>query len=107
MDIFILLMLYICNFIQGPYQPMQPIYIVSLIVWVIYAAVWNYFTFYVYKDRCVMLCRALSGIPVIKSIVLVFALSFWSTCVSWDMCSFWLGISLTNTHLVYETGIQF
>jgi hypothetical protein len=37
-------------------------------------------------------------------IVLILGTSFWSTCDLWKMCSFWLGVSLINTHLVFETG---
>lgn len=68
------------------------------------AVSWNYLTLVTYKDSCVLLCRAVAGIPVLKVLVLVFATSFWTTCNAWEMCSFWMGVSLINTHLVYETG---
>lgn len=89
---------------QGPYNNIQYLYILVLTFWVFASFLWNYLTFYVFKYRCVLLCRAVGGVPIVKAVVAVFAVAFWSTCSSWNMCSFWLGVSLTNTHLVYETG---
>ena len=89
---------------QGPYDRLPTIYGLCLFFWLIMAIGWNYLTYIKYRNSCVLLCRAISGIPVIKVIVLIFGTSFWGTCVSWQMCSFWMGVSLINSHLVYETG---
>jgi len=89
---------------KGPYDALPIIYGVVLAGWLLMAIYWNVWTFLVYRNKCLLLCRAISGIPVVKCVVLIFGVSFWSTCVSWDMCSFWMGVSLINAHLVYETG---
>lgn len=89
---------------NGPYDSIPIIYGICLACWVVMAVVWNYLTYVTYNERCIILCRAVSSIPVIKSIVLAFGTSFWGTCIAWDMCSFWIGVSFVNTHLVYETA---
>lgn len=89
---------------QGPYAPLPVLYTVVLVAWLVITALWNYWAFVVEKDSCVLLCRAIAGIPVIKCIALIFAVSFWSTCTAWSMCSFWMSVALVNTHLVFETG---
>ncbi len=89
---------------NGPYDSIPIIYGVCLACWVIMAILWNYLTFVTYNERCIVFCRAVSSIPVIKCIVLMFGTSFWGTCIEWDMCSFWIGVSFVNTHLVYETA---
>jgi len=95
---------FVLSVAQGPYQPLPIVYGVVLGGWLLMTIAWNVYTFIIHKNRCVLLCRAVSGIPVVKCVVLIFGVSFWTTCVSWDMCSFWMGVSLINTHLVYETG---
>ena len=40
----------------------------------------------------------------LQAIVVSFGMAFWATCVQYKMCSFWMGVSLVNTQLVYETG---
>jgi hypothetical protein len=77
---------------------------VVLGLWTIFAVTWNYLTFVRHKNSCVLLSRAVCGVPCIKVIVLVFGLTFWVTCASWQMCSFWMGIALLNIQLVYETS---
>ena len=67
---------------QGPYTSLPILYGFVLATWFVMTVIWNFLTFIVYKDTCVLLCRAVSGIPVIKCFVLVFGASFWSTCVS-------------------------
>jgi hypothetical protein len=88
----------------GPYGPLVVIYGISLTFWLIFSVIWNYLTFVKYRNSCVAFCRAVSGVPVIKSIVLTFGLAFWGTCNTWKMCSFWIGVSVVNTQLVYETA---
>ena len=89
---------------QGPYDPLPIIYGICLFFWILMAGGWNYLTYMRHRNSCILLCRAISGIPVIKAIVLIFGTTFWGTCVAWQMCSFWVGVSLINSHLVYETG---
>ena len=83
---------------------MPALYACVLACWVVMAVYWNYAAYFLYRDSCVVLCRAIAGIPVLKVIVLIFGVAFWTTCSNWAMCSFWMGVSLLNTHLVYETG---
>eukprot|EP01041_Mallomonas_annulata_P011557 gene11557-24170_t len=90
---------------QGPYDSLPITYALVLAMWSIFAIGWNFATFVLYKDSCLLICRAVAGLPVIKVVVLSLGLSFWTSCLSWGMCSFWLGVSLLNSHLVYETGI--
>lgn len=89
---------------QGPFNALPALYGTVLAIWIVLTLVWNFMAFVRYKDSCVVICRAIAGIPIIKCIVLVFGTTFWTTCVSWDMCSFWMSVSLVNTHLVFETG---
>lgn len=51
---------------SGPFEPLPIIYGVALSVWIIFAVTWNYLTFVRYKNACVIFCRVVSGIPVIK-----------------------------------------
>ena len=90
---------------QGPYHSLAAVYGACLVGWVIIAAGWHAGAFYLYKDSSVILCRAVSTLPLVKICVLAIGTSFWATCESWMMCSFWIGVLLLNTHLVYETGI--
>lgn len=89
---------------QGPFDALPVLYATVLAIWLVFTALWNYWAFVVEKNSCVMLCRVVAGVPALKCVVLIFGVSFWSTCVSWDMCSFWMSVSLINTHLVFETG---
>jgi hypothetical protein len=43
---------------------------------------------------------------VLQVLVMVLGTSFWSTCESWKMCSFWLGVAFINCHLMFETGTE-
>lgn len=51
---------------SGPFEPLPIIYGVSLAIWVVFAITWNYLTFVRYKNACVIFCRVVSGIPIIK-----------------------------------------
>jgi hypothetical protein len=86
---------------SGPFEPLVVIYAISLSFWVIFAIAWNYLTFVRYKGSCVLFCRTVSGIPILKVLVLTFGTVFWSTGVKWKMFSFWMGVALVNTQLVY------
>ena len=92
---------------SGPLTPLPAIYAIALLGCMFFAIAWNYLTFVKHKNSCVVFCRAVSGIPIIKTLVLIFGVSFWGTCSRWNMCSFWLGVSLVNTQLVYETAQMF
>ena len=89
---------------SGPFKPLLSIYAVIMVTWYFLAWLWNYLTFVKYLHTCVTFCRAVSGIPILKAIVVSFGMAFWATCDKWKMCSFWMGVSLVNTQLVYETG---
>ena len=88
---------------QGDYSYLQNLYIVLVVIWVWYAMLWNYYVYVLYKDRCLHICKFISNVPIVKSITVILALAFWSTCHSWQMCSFWLSVGVINVHLVYET----
>ena len=90
---------------QGPYDILPITYGICLGGWIIIALSWHYGAFYLYKDSPVIMCKAVSTLPLVKVGVLVLGTSFWTTCQDWMMCSFWLGVSLLNLHLVYETGL--
>jgi hypothetical protein len=90
--------------ISGPFEPLPIIYAISLAFWVMFAIAWNYLTFVKFRGSCVLFCRTVSGIPILKVLVLTFGTVFWSTGVKWKMFSFWMGVALVNTQLVYETG---
>jgi Fz domain len=51
---------------SGPFEPLPIIYGISLAIWIIFAVTWNYLTFVRYKNACVIFCRVVSGIPIIK-----------------------------------------
>lgn len=51
---------------SGPFEPLPIIYGISLAIWIIFAITWNYLTFVRYKNACVIFCRVVSGIPIIK-----------------------------------------
>ena len=90
---------------QGDYSYLQYLYIVLVVIWVCYAILWNYYVYVLYKDRCLQICKFISNVPIVKSITVSLALAFWSTCHSWQMCSFWLSVGVINVHLVYETWV--
>lgn len=91
---------------EGPYTALPTVYGVVLGCWILMAAYWQFASFTLYKESSVIICKAVATIPLVKVVVLVLGTSFWATCVKWMMCSFWLDVSFTNTHLVYETGIM-
>lgn len=35
-------------------------------IWAVYAVMWHYLTFFVYKDSSPLVCRAIAGLPIIK-----------------------------------------
>lgn len=51
---------------SGPFEPLPIIYAISLGMWTIFAITWNYLTFVKYKNACVIFCRVVSGVPIIK-----------------------------------------
>ena len=51
---------------SGPFEPLPIIYGISLGMWIIFAITWNYLTFVHYKGACVIFCRVVSGVPIIK-----------------------------------------
>lgn len=89
---------------QGPYDALPGLYGAVLGAWIIITVYWHLAAFVLYKDSSVIICKAVSTIPLVKVVVLILGTSFWSTCNQWKMCSFWLGVSFINTHLVFETG---
>lgn len=89
---------------QGPYGPIPAMYYVVLTLWVLMSVYWIYATYYWHKNKCAMLCRVVAFIPIMKTVVLAFGAAFWTTCDNLAMCSFWMGVTLINTHLVFETG---
>lgn len=91
---------------QGPYDHLAEVYASCLSGWFVIALCWQIGAFYLYKDSSVVICKAVATLPLIKVGVLVLGTAFWTTCEEWMMCSFWLGVSLINTHLVYETGLM-
>ena len=91
---------------QGPYHALPAVYSVCLSGWAVIALLWHIGAFYLYKDSSVIICKAVATLPLVKVAVLVIGTAFWTTCEDWTMCSFWLGVSLINTHLVYETGLM-
>jgi hypothetical protein len=90
---------------QEPFESLPYLYGILLIIWGFYGLYWNYATFIAHRDKCVLFCRAVAGVPLLKTLVMSIGTAFWSTCVLWKMCSFWLGVGLINTHLLYETSI--
>ena len=51
---------------SGPYEPLPIIYGIALGIWILFAFIWNYLTFVHYKGACVIFCRVVSGVPIIK-----------------------------------------
>ena len=45
----------------------------------------------------------LTLVPVMKVITEVVSCAWWTTCVQWGACSFWLGIITVNVELLFET----
>jgi hypothetical protein len=88
---------------QGPYDPLTAVYAFVLSCWILMTIAWCYTTFFVYADTSVTLCKFVAGVPILKSITVLLGVVFWSTCNSWLMCSYWIGVSFMNIHLIYET----
>ena len=82
---------------------MPGLYIAVFILWTIMASVWYYLVNYLYRNRCLMICHGILIVPIMKAIVTLFGLVFWVTCLTWLECSYWLGVTLLNTHLIFET----
>lgn len=90
--------------IQGPFSALPVFYAGCLALWLTMTTLWNYWAFVVHRDTNMLLCRVVACVPIIKCIVITFAVAFWSTCLSWQMCSFWISVTLVNTQLVFETA---
>ena len=88
---------------QGPYEPLTAVYAFALAAWILMSATWMYLTFYVHRDTALLLCKFVSGVPLVKVLTLMLGVAFWVTCNAWLMCSYWVGVALMNVHLIYET----
>ena len=62
---------------SGPFQPLIAIYAVCMASWFLLAWVWNWLTFVRHARTCVTFCRAVSGIPILKAVVVSFGMAFW------------------------------
>ena len=45
----------------------------------------------------------LTLVPVMKVLTEIVSCAWWTTCVQWGACSFWLGIITVNVELLFET----
>ena len=88
---------------KGPYDGISTLYIVVLILWTVLGGWWFYNSHYKYKNQCMDICKLVSLFPALKIITTILSICFWSTCENWRICSFWLGVSLINFNLVYES----
>eukprot|EP00947_MAST-08B_sp_MAST-8B-sp1_P003781 g3781.t1 len=51
------------------------------------------------------LSRMLTAIPLLKVVLVLTTMGWWSTCAQWGgACSFWLGIVVVNIELLFETA---
>ena len=91
---------------QGDYEYIGMIYIILFVFWFGFAIYWNFAVYVQYQENCALICRLVSIVPVIKTVVMIIGIAFWVTCHKWQMCSFWLQVALVNTHLIYETAIM-
>jgi hypothetical protein len=77
-----------------------------LAVWFLFAVLWHYLVFHLYRDSGALVCRAIAGLPLIKVAAVSLGVSFWSTCELWGMCSFWLSVGYVNTSLIFDTCLM-
>lgn len=89
---------------QGPYDHMSTLYAVIFACWISFAILWYFLAFIYFYQRCLQLSQAIILLPIVKTIVIAIGLAFWILCDKYDMCSYWLGITFLNIHLVYETS---
>ena len=92
---------------RGDISGLPRVYFVCLGSWLIISILWWYNVFYKYKNKCLPICRLVTIVPVMKCSTLVFGASFWTTCVSWNMCSYWISVVFINLHVVFETTTIF
>ena len=87
---------------EGPYDSLAILYPVLLALWLFVAVIWTYATYVTYKDRCQIICKHLTVIPIFKVITLIFGTAFWTICSQLKMCSFWISVVYVNLHLMNE-----
>ncbi|CAM5999352.1 unnamed protein product [Sphagnum balticum] len=88
---------------KGPYESLGVLYPIIVSLWGSALLLWMYLAFYKYRLSSVALSRYLTVVPFLKSFTLIFATSFWVTCVSQQMCNFSLSVAYTNCQLIYES----
>jgi hypothetical protein len=84
-----------------PIDGLQTIYTVFLVLWIVITAITYRVWMTAERSKLVENLTAFC-LPFMKNFVMIFALSFWKSCVQ-AVCSRWLLNAMTNTHVVYET----
>jgi hypothetical protein len=83
------------------YKSLPPFYIAILVAWLSFTVWWN-----VRADieGTLPLSRMLRPLPVLKVAVVVLCVTFWYTCESWMLCSFWISVFVSNCQLLYASA---
>ena len=71
-------------------------------LWFVGLLLWSYYTYIKYANRCLLLCRYLIVVPVVKLTNLGFAAAFWITYNQLMVGTYWISITYLNFHLIYE-----
>ena len=94
----------------GPYEPFRGIYLVFLILWIVLFLASTVMFVVVFKeinDEMFSLgnsmIRMVLIVTIIKAGYVGITYSFWTTCLDWGTCSYWLNVGRTNLKLVFET----
>lgn len=93
----------------GPFKPLVDIYAALLTAWCVLFVAWLVIVFIAPLSASTIvedsnpLLRMLTVIPFVKCAYVGVSFAFWSTCVSWGECSYWLNVGQSNLMLIFET----
>jgi hypothetical protein len=94
----------------GPYEPFHDIYLAFLVLWIALFLSGIVMFFVVFKeinDEMFSLGNSMIRMVLIATIIKAgyvgITYSFWTTCLDWGQCSYWLNVGRTNLKLVFET----
>lgn len=89
----------------GEFASIVTLYIWLLPIWVIFAFYWNLYD--AGWEFSLLLSYTVRHIPTCKVVVVAICIAYWQTCNNWLICSYWMGVSILNIHLVHISGMMF
>jgi len=96
----------------GPYEPFHDIYLAFLVLWTLLFVSGIVMFFVVINEINDELFPLTLGNSMIRMVIIVTVVkagyvgitySFWTTCLDWGECSYWLNVGRSNLKLVFET----